>query len=273
MPELPEIETITRKLRDRLDLRSVENITLRRKDLRYPMPVKLIQNLVGKKILHVRRRSKYVVIDLSENFSLIVHLGMSGRLFFTDKIAPLNKHDHVLFDFDSGLHLRLRDPRRFGMLDVCTTSELNQHKLFKDLGPEPLEKDFNAEAFFKITKKSLSPIKSVIMNAKHVVGVGNIYASEALFMAGIRPTRRSSTLSKNQVMALCASIKQVLTQSISDGGTTFRDYVDANGSPGLHQLSLKVYGQEGKNCSVCTSRIKSMVLGQRSTYYCPLCQK
>ncbi len=273
MPELPEIETISRKLRDRLGLRSVKNITLRRKDLRYPMPVKLIQDLVGKKILSVRRRSKYIVIDLSQNFSLIVHLGMSGRLFFTEASAALNKHDHVLFDFDLGLHLRLRDPRRFGMLDVCVTSDLDQHKLFKNLGPEPLEENFNAEVLFEITKKSTSPIKTLIMNAKYVVGVGNIYASEALFMSRIRPTRRACTLKKHEVLALCGAIKQVLTQSIADGGTTFRDYVDTEGSPGLHQLSLCVYDRAGEICSVCGGIVKSVVLGQRSTYYCPSCQK
>jgi formamidopyrimidine-DNA glycosylase len=248
-------------------------VTLRRADLRLPIPENLKKNLEGTQVTDVRRRSKYLLIDFSNCHSLILHLGMSGRFFFTESRRVLDRHDHVLFDFDKSLHLRLRDPRRFGVLLLSRTASLSEHKLFCHLGPEPLEKKFSAGYFHKVCQKSHAPIKNFIMNAKHVVGVGNIYAAEALFLSGIRPTRKACQLTKLETENLCRTIKEVLCESIQSGGTSFRDYVGADEESGLHQLKLNVYDREGEACHHCQNRIRRIVQAGRSGFYCSKCQK
>lgn len=273
MPELPEVESLKRKLETRLIGKALRHVTLRRADLRWPIPKNLNQKLVPRKLVGLRRRSKYLLWDFEGGQTLILHLGMSGRLFFADSARQFDVHDHVLFDFDSDLHLRFRDPRRFGMVLICATKDLSTHKLFCHLGPEPLGDLFSGESLFLSCKKSRSPIKSFLMNAKVVVGVGNIYASEALFKSGIRPTRPAYKLTQKEAENLCRSIKAVLEESIVAGGTSFRDYVGANEEPGLHQLKLKVYGREGMPCETCHNLIKKITQTGRSSFYCPGCQK
>lgn len=273
MPELPEVESLKRKLETRLIGKALRRVTLRRADLRWPIPKNLNQKLASRQLVGLRRRSKYLLWDFEGGQTLIVHLGMSGRLFFTESTRLFDTHDHVLFDFDSKLHLRFRDPRRFGMVLICVTKELPAHKLFCHLGPEPLENSFSGDVLFLKCKKSRSPIKSFLMNAKVVVGVGNIYASEALFKSGIRPSRPACKITQKEAEKLCAAIKSVLEQSIEAGGTSFRDYVGANEEPGLHQLQLKVYGRDGKLCEVCHHIIKKITQTGRSSFYCPGCQR
>lgn len=273
MPELPEIETIRTALEPQIINRIMKKVTLRRPDLRFAIPKKLPKKVQGSPITAVHRRSKYLLIDFKNGQTLIVHLGMSGRLFFTDKNREYDKHDHVLFDFNEGKHLRFRDPRRFGLLDICKTKHLANHKLFKNLGVEPLSDDFTAECLLNFCKKSSAPIKSLIMNANNVVGVGNIYANEALFLSGILPTRLGKKITLSEASVLCANIKKILLASIKLGGTSFRDYVGISEDPGLHQLSLKVYGREGEKCKVCGQKILRVVQSNRSSFYCAKCQK
>lgn len=278
MPELPEIETIRSRLEPRIAGRKVVGLHLNRQDLRAPMPANLKILVMGREVLAVRRRAKYLLIDLREDPSrdggctLIVHLGMSGRLFFTAANAPQHRHDHVLIDFSDGQHLRLRDPRRFGLIDIAASATLHEHRLFRHLGVEPLDVAFDAAYLKRLCRASKAPIKHILMNAHKVVGVGNIYASEALFLAGVRPTRPGRRISAAEGARLVQVVKQVLHQSIVHGGTTFRDYVDVDETPGLHQLRLMVYDRAGKSCRACTTPIRRIVQVGRSSYYCPKCQ-
>lgn len=273
MPELPEVEIIRRKLAPQIIDTSIVSIRFRRQDLRIPIPKDLKKRVVGYKIIDVRRRSKYLLVDFANDQTLIIHLGMSGRLFFTSSNRTYDKHDHVLFDLSNGKHLRFQDPRRFGILTVCETPDLDNHKLFSHLGLEPLSDEFTGKRLYLICKRSTSPIKNFIMNAKYVVGVGNIYANEALFLSQIRPSRRGFRVTKTEAYQLCANIKRVLAESIEMGGTSFRDYVDPYEQPGLHQLHLRVYDRENQPCRACQMPIKRIVQSNRSSYYCMNCQK
>lgn len=272
MPELPEIETIRKKLAQRIVQQRVGSVVLRRSDLRIPIPTRIKKILVNVRIQDVRRRSKYLLIDFENLWTLVIHLGMSGRLFFTSPERVLGKHDHVLFNFVGGEQMRFCDPRRFGLVTVCKTGDLLQHELFSHLGVEPLSDDFNETHFYKICQKSLSAIKTVLMDAHRVVGVGNIYANEALFLSGIKPQRCANRISKTEVKKLCGAVKSVLLQSIESGGTTFRDYVDVDENPGLHQIQLKVYGRAGGVCLVCGMAIRKITQTSRSSFFCPKCQ-
>lgn len=272
MPELPEVETILNKLKPKLVNSIIHLATTRRRDLRFPFPNHFASQLSGQKILSLTRRSKYLLFNLENNKTLIIHLGMTGRLYWCAKDRPLQKHDHVLFDFVNGEHLRFLDPRRFGFMDIENTKTLLESKFFKHLGVEPLENEFNATKLKRICESSRSPIKLTLMNAKHIVGVGNIYACEALFFAGIAPERISNSISEQECSKLVKAIKSTLTKSIQSGGTSFRDYVDVDEKPGLHQISLKVYGRENEPCRTCKSSIKRIQQTNRSTFYCPHCQ-
>jgi formamidopyrimidine-DNA glycosylase len=291
MPELPEIETIRTHLEPRVIGHAITRVRLKRANLRRPLPRDLNERITNRCILTVRRRAKYLLVDLAGcstrgrdaardddlvregGLTLIIHLGMSGRLFFTSPRAPEDRHDHVLIDFDNGQHLRLRDPRRFGLLDVVRTVELAGHSLFCHLGVEPLSVDFNADHLAGLCRGSKAPIKNILMNAHKVVGVGNIYANEALFLAGIRPTRPGRRVRVPEIERLCTAVKQVLTDSITAGGTTFRDYVDVDENPGLYQLRLMVYDREGFPCQTCAAPIRRTVQVGRSSFFCPRCQK
>jgi len=272
MPELPEVETIRSKLAPVLVGQHIRSIVVRRADLRQPVPNDLAERLLGQCLLAIRRRSKYLLFDFASGDSLILHLGMSGRIYFTPIDAPLHKHDHLLFDFLGGQHLRFRDPRRFGLALLHRTSELETHPLFSKLGPEPLSADFDAVVLFGLLRASQAPVKTVLMDATKVVGVGNIYANEALFMAGIRPSRRANRVTKAETCRLHMAIKNVLKTSIEAGGTTFRDYVAPDESPGLHRLALAVYDREGQSCLQCGDKILRATWGQRGSFYCSRCQ-
>lgn len=272
MPELPEVETILNKLKPSLLNSTIRIATTRRRDLRFPFPKNFAAQLSGQKIINLARRSKYLLLHLGNSKTLIVHLGMTGRLYWCDKNRPLQKHDHVLFDFENDKHLRFLDPRRFGFMDIENTKTLFESKFFRHLGVEPLDSEFTAKKLHQICANSRSPIKLTLMNAKHIVGIGNIYACEALFLAGISPERISNSISGSECGALANAIKSTLTKSIKSGGTSFSDYVDVDEKPGLHQISLYVYGRENKPCRNCRSLIKRMQQSNRSTFYCKQCQ-
>lgn len=271
MPELPEVETIRQKLIPHILNKKISHIQVRRFDLRIPLPQEVL-NFVNATVIRIHRRSKYLLIDGSHGQTLLIHLGMSGRLFFCDPELSFDKHDHVCFDFSEKKHLRFRDPRRFGLITCCDSQHLNEHPLLRHLGPEPLENSFNHKWLYQMCQTSQAPIKNVVMNAKNVVGVGNIYACESLFLAKIHPQRPAKTLTPQDTKRLASAIKKVLEESVKMGGTTFRDFVDANQMPGLHQVNLTVYGCENRPCKKCDTKIKRIILAGRSSFFCPTCQ-
>lgn len=271
MPELPEVETTRRGIEPYLLDQSVTKLTIHQWQLRWAIP-KAIKQIKDQPIKAVDRRGKYILIK-TEVGQAIVHLGMSGSLrICTDNVEPLRKHDHVEMQLSNGALMRLHDPRRFGCL-LWQASDEPMHSLLAKLGPEPLESDFDAAHLIQATRKRKVPIKNLIMNSHIVVGVGNIYASEALFMAGIRPARAAGRVTYAECGKLVDAIKIILQKSINQGGTTLRDFVNSDGQPGYFKQSLFVYGREGEDCQQCGSVIKQQVLGQRSTFYCGKCQR
>ena len=273
MPELPEVESLRLKLAPQILGSQIQNLILRRKDLRYDIPKSLPKEIATSRVVTLKRRSKYLLVNTDMGKTWIIHLGMSGRFFFADPKLAFDKHDHVIVNWQDGRQMRFRDPRRFGMMDWTQTQDLDQHPWLNKLGFEPLTAEFNAESLFKLCLKSTSSIKILIMNAKFVVGIGNIYASEALFLAKINPERQAKSLTQKETKNLCAAIKKVLQNSIDQGGSSIRDYVDSASSPGLYQLQLAVYGRDGQNCSGCGSTILRLIQSGRSSFYCPTCQK
>ena len=233
------------------------------------MPEDLEQNLVGKTIHAIRRRAKYLFVE-TESGSAMLHLGMSGSVRIIDADEPAGKHDHVDMRVDSGKALRFRDPRRFGSLLWAKVPE--EHPLIRNLGPEPLGEQFSADYLWQATRGRRASIKQLIMNAGVVVGVGNIYASEALFLAGIHPKRRADRIARVRMHLLVDAIKQVLSKAIDAGGTTLRDFHGSDGEPGYFQQELQVYAREGQACSKCSNPVSAVVLGQRSSFYCKTCQ-
>jgi len=271
VPELPEVETTRRGVEPYLKNRTVKSVTIRTPRLRWPIPKTLAKKLLGQKILSVKRRAKYLLIETTAG-TLILHLGMSGSLRISTTGTAYRKHDHFALALSNEKELRLHDPRRFGAV-LWTNEDIDQHPLLASLGPEPLKKDFNADYLFRINQNRKVSIKQHIMNSKIVVGVGNIYASEALFLAGIHPKRAARRISKVRIERLVDAIKSVLTDSIQQGGTTLRDFIRENGEPGYFAQHLNVYGKTGEPCPNCDKVIKQIVLGQRSTYYCSNCQR
>jgi formamidopyrimidine-DNA glycosylase len=270
MPELPEVEVTRRSFADRIASALIVDLRMG-KPLRWPLGVPA-QDLVGQRVVGVRRRGKYLLLDLSDGL-LLVHLGMSGSLNFAPHQPDAGPHDHMDLVTDRGV-LRLHDPRRFGAV-VWAASE-NSHiaqKLLGHLGVEPLNGGFDVDAFALALKKRTSAIKQVLLAGDIVVGVGNIYASEALFMAGIRPAVKASRLSKPRVVRLHAAIVQVLARAVQQGGSSLKDFVSAEGKTGYFQLEAAVYGRAGLPCRVCSTPIRSLLQGQRTTFYCPTCQK
>jgi formamidopyrimidine-DNA glycosylase len=272
MPELPEVETTRRGIEPYVAGVRVTEVVVRRQDLRQLVSESL-SRIEGRLVLSVRRRSKYLLLDIDDRSTLLIHLGMSGSLRVIDPADEWKKHDHVGISLANGKQLRFHDPRRFGLVLRLTEDDPLENSLLKSLGPEPLEDGFTLESFHEICRKRSTAIKLVIMDAKVVVGVGNIYASEALFRAGIRPRSVASSLSKPRLVKLIAAIRAVLTDSISEGGTTLRDFLKSDGEPGYFKQRLFVYDREGEPCRICGSVIRQAVLGQRSTYWCPKCQK
>ena len=270
MPELPEVEVTRRSFAERIRGARVQSVRMG-KPLRWPLGVPP-QALVGRVIQAVRRRGKYLLVDLDEGV-LLLHLGMSGRLLFVPSAPPVGPHDHFDLTTDRGV-LRLHDPRRFGAV-VWAHGEGAEpaRKLLAGLGAEPLDEGFDAAAFHAALKKRHAPIKQVLLAGDVVVGVGNIYASEALFMARIRPTVRADRLSRERADRLHAAVRAVLARAVERGGTTLRDFANAMGETGHFQLDVAVYGRAGQACVVCATPIRLLRQGQRSTFFCPVCQR
>lgn len=270
MPELPEVEVTRRSVVERIRGARIVSVRLGR-PLRWPLGVSA-ETLTGRVIRDVRRRGKYLLMDLDEGL-LLVHLGMSGRLQFASELPPAGVHDHVELATDRGV-LRLHDPRRFGAV-VWAPDEAAEpaRKLLSGLGAEPLGEGFDPAAFHAALKKRRAPIKQVLLAGDVVVGVGNIYASEALFASGIRPTLRANRLSRARADRLHAAVRSVLAHAVERGGTTLRDFADALGETGHFQQDVAVYGRAGQACVVCATPIRLLRQGQRSTYFCPVCQR
>lgn len=271
MPELPEVETTLRGIQPHIEGQQISKITVRHHQLRWPIPRHLNQLLQNKVIHQVQRRAKYLLLDLQIG-TLILHLGMSGSLKILSHATPAQKHDHIDFELKNKKILRFTDPRRFGAV-LWTEDDPMMHALLKNLGPEPLSKEFSGRYLWQRAQKKQTNIKSFIMNNKIVVGVGNIYAAEALFLAKLHPQRAVNTMTQDQFEQLAKAIKVILRQSIKKGGTTLKDFVDSNGQPGYFSQSLKVYGRVGLACEVCGTKLQSARLGQRSTVFCVKCQK
>ena len=270
MPELPEVETTLRGIKPYLIGHKITEVVVRNKNLRWPVPRK-VSSLGGSKFNGIKRRGKYLIVDLDRG-SLIIHLGMSGSLRIVDQGTDYRKHDHVDFSLDSGKTLRFHDPRRFGCVLFCEGDPLG-HKLLSHLGPEPLSENFSGQYLYDKSRGRKVSIKQFVMNSKLVVGVGNIYACEALFFAGINPRKSASRISLPRYEKLVESIRGVLNESIRLGGTTLRDFVNQDGEPGYFQQILMVYGREGDPCKGCGNQIRRVDQSGRSTFYCTKCQK
>jgi len=270
MPELPEVETTRRGLLPGLKNKTLKQVMVRDARLRWPVPKDINAQLAGRKLLDIARRGKYLIFDFGGVFQL-VHLGMSGSLRFVDQKEPATIHDHVDWVFAGKIILRLRDPRRFGA--VLLTNDPASHPLLSHLGPEPLEAEFTGSVLFATTRGRKIAIKNLIMDSHVVVGVGNIYASESLFRAGIRPGRAASRLTRQDCDRLANAIKTTLQNAVNAGGSSLRDYVSTDGELGYFQLHTRVYERAGLPCKVCGSPIHKQVIGQRSSFYCPKCQK
>lgn len=269
MPELPEVEVSRLGISPWLLNQTINKIIVRDKRLRWPVPDE-VHLAEGKTVLNIRRRAKYLLIDVGDG-EIILHLGMSGKLRVIDADFPTIKHDHIDIVLSNGKCLRFNDPRRFGACLWQPTGDT--HTLLSKLGPEPLTDDFDADRLVTLSKGRKSPVKTFIMDNDVVVGVGNIYANEALFMSGIDPRRAAGRVSAKRYAVLTAAIKEVLAKAIEQGGTTLKDFAQSDGNPGYFAQHLRVYGRAGKECEVCSTEIKSVVIGQRNTFYCPNCQK
>lgn len=270
MPELPEVETTRCGIEPCVQGRVIKAAVVRQRALRWPVPRNLNALLAGNKVQAVTRRGKYLLLKL-ETGTLLIHLGMSGHLSVIRATVAPQKHDHVDILFEQGTVLRLTDPRRFGAVLWVKGNPLD-HVLLAHLGPEPLEDEFDGAYLFNISRGRKAAVKSFIMDSKIVVGVGNIYVNEALFLAGIRPSRGAGRLNREQCDTLANTIKKVLAKAIAAGGTTLRDFRSVEGRAGYFQQELQVYGRGGMPCLQCGSLLKETRLGQRSTLYCPLCQ-
>ncbi|MEQ9727556.1 MULTISPECIES: bifunctional DNA-formamidopyrimidine glycosylase/DNA-(apurinic or apyrimidinic site) lyase [unclassified Pseudomonas] len=270
MPELPEVETTRRGIAPHLIGQRVSRVIVRERRLRWPIPEDLDVRLSGQRIEAVERRAKYLLIK-AEVGTLISHLGMSGNLRLVEAGLPAAKHEHVDIELESGLALRYTDPRRFGAM---LWSELPlEHELLVRLGPEPLTELFDGERLYQLSRGKAVAVKPFIMDNAVVVGVGNIYATEALFAAGIDPRRAAGTVSRARYVRLAQEIKRVLAHAIERGGTTLRDFIGGDGQPGYFQQELFAYGRGGQFCKVCGSTLREVKLGQRASVYCPKCQR
>jgi formamidopyrimidine-DNA glycosylase len=270
MPELPEVETSRRGIAPWVLNQQVRGVVIRDRRLRWPVPEDIERLLPGQVIRSLRRRAKYLLFETSAGTAML-HLGMSGSLRIIDADEPAGKHDHVDIQFENGKAVRFRDPRRFGSL--LWTIKPFEHDLLRNLGPEPLSREFDADYLWWKARGRRVSIKQFIMNGSVVVGVGNIYASEALFLAGIHPKRRADRISARRMLLLVDAIKTVLQSAIEAGGTTLRDFHGGDGEPGYFRQKLEVYGRDGEPCRRCKRLLSVVVLGQRSTFYCKGCQK
>lgn len=283
MPELPEVETVRRGLLPVMEGVRIVRADVRREGLRWPFPDQMAERLTGAQVLRLGRRSKYLLLDLDSDETLIVHLGMSGRMlisghalgkFHHEHPAP-EKHDHVVFDMESGARVTFNDPRRFGAMDLSRTSDLEAHKLIRVLGPEPLGNDFNEDYLVARLAGKNTAIKTALLDQGIIAGLGNIYVCEVLFRAGLHPARKAAKISAKRVAGLVPIIRDVLSEAIESGGSSLKDYRQADGDLGYFQHSFRVYGREGEPCvtSDCKGEIARIVQGGRSSFYCGQCQR
>ena len=269
MPELPEVETTRSGIEPHILGMTIDQVVVRQPKLRWPVPISLGEQLIGKQVLSVNRRAKYLLIAV-DGGTMIMHLGMSGSLRVLSADSPPGKHDHVDICFQQKV-LRLHDPRRFGAV-LWTDDDPMEHQLIQQLGLEPLNEDFDGEYLHRLSRGRKSAVKTYLMNGHVVVGVGNIYANEALFQAGIHPKTAAGKISRIRYERLVEAVKSVLSEAIRQGGTTLRDFTREDGKPGYFAQQLNVYGRGGEQCRVCGDVIKEIRLGQRSTFYCSNCQ-
>ncbi|MFO7483395.1 bifunctional DNA-formamidopyrimidine glycosylase/DNA-(apurinic or apyrimidinic site) lyase [Oceanibaculum nanhaiense] len=276
MPELPEVETVRRGLAPHLEGRRLVHVEARRPDLRWPLPVDFAQRLQGRTVVALRRRAKYLLAELEDGTVLIAHLGMSGRMLITHGQPPaLEKHDHIVLATDRDVWIRFNDARRFGAMDLTTLDALDTHKLLAGLGPEPLSNAFNGPALAAALAGRRTPIKAALLDQHVVAGIGNIYACEALYRSGLSPRRLAHTVQGGRAERLATAVKQVLAEAIEAGGSTLRDYRQADGELGYFQHAFKVYGREGEACRApdCGKPLRRLVQSGRSTFYCATCQR
>ena len=272
MPELPEVETSRRGIEPHILNKKIKDVIIRQHKLRWPIPKSLPARINQQKLIQVARRGKYLLLHFDQAGTVIIHLGMSGSLRICTASTPVGKHDHIDFIFSNKKVLRFTDPRKFGCV-LWTKQAIEEHKLLCKLGPEPLCNEFNADYLYSQSRKRSCSIKAFIMNSHVVVGVGNIYASESLFMADINPVRKAGSLSVARCEKLVIAIKQILEAAIKQGGTTLRDFTREHGQPGYFAQQLQVYGRVNKDCPKCGKAIKQISQQNRSTFYCTTCQK
>ena len=283
MPELPEVETVRRGLAPAMEGFVIANAQVNRPDLRWPFPQNMAERLTGKRVLRLRRRSKYILGDLDRGETALIHLGMSGRMlvsgdplgqFVHTHPAP-EKHDHVVLDMENGARITFNDPRRFGAMDLFSTEAGDSHPLLASIGPEPLGNGFDESYLVEALAHRNTPMKSALLDQKTVAGLGNIYVCEALFRSKIHPTRPARRVAENRISKLVPIIREVLTDAIEAGGSSLRDFRQADGELGYFQHSFDVYGREGEPCRSegCHSTIRRIVQSGRSTFYCPTCQR
>jgi len=279
MPELPEVETIRRGLAARLEGKRILEVVQRRHDLRFPLPREFAARLKGRRVERIDRRAKYLLIHLDDGQVLICHLGMTGRMLIGNGRPVLEPHDHLLFLAEGDVALRFNDARRFGYMDLAAADALERHKHLKGLGPEPLDRAFNGPSLAAALAGKRTPIKAALLDQRVVAGLGNIYVSEALFRAGISPRRLARTVQGERAERLAKAIAAVLKDAIKAGGSSLRDYVQADGELGYFQHHWRVYDREGKACPGCdcdvaaTGGIKRIVQSGRATFYCPRKQR
>lgn len=283
MPELPEVETVMRGLEPVMTGQQITHAAINRPDLRWPFPENMAHRLTGARIDRMWRRSKYILADLDRGETLLIHLGMSGRMLisgdplgnFVHHHPAAQKHDHVVLDMGNGARVTFNDPRRFGAMDLITTDQIDRHPLIRVLGPEPLSNAFHETYLIDKISHRKSPIKSVLLDQSVVAGLGNIYVCETLFRAGISPLRLAANISAKRLAGLIPIIRQVLSEAIQAGGSSLRDFRQTDGELGYFQHNFDVYGRQGKPCQTpdCTGIIQRVTQSGRSSFYCPKCQR
>lgn len=283
MPELPEVETVRRGLSPAMEGVAIDRADVNRPDLRWPFPERMAERLTGQTVQRLRRRSKYILADLSSGETLLIHLGMSGRMTvsgdplgqFAHEHPVIQKHDHVVFHMANGARVTFNDPRRFGAMDLLQTATADDHKLLSVLGPEPLGNDFHEQHLIDAFRGKNTPIKSALLDQGIVAGLGNIYVCEALYRGRVSPRRKAGQISATQVAALVPIIRKVLQDAIEAGGSSLRDFRQADGELGYFQHSFDVYGREGEPCRTegCGTPIKRITQSGRSSFYCTQCQR
>lgn len=275
MPELPEVEVVRRCLLNHLPGRTLTNLSTDGKKMRLPVPVKALKSLTGSRITDIRRRAKYLLIEMDNGAVMVVHLGMTGILGLFPEGADIDPHDHIRWNLDNGYELRFNDVRRFGSIRVVEPDQAQalEQTIFKANGPEPFSETFDGSYLYKKARKKQQPVKNFIMDGRVVAGVGNIYANESLFSAGISPVRKAGAISEKRYTLLVEKIRKVFTTAIECGGSTISDFLDASGTKGYFQIHFNVYGRRDLPCPICRTPIRHVKLGGRASFFCPACQR